>query len=293
MGKSCTVPVRVLLLGRSKYEVDFTIVPGRRSARQPVSGQRNYMLATLILLAATSASATRFSSQPHAVPVTADGTSSEGYISVPVQERVPLLNAVVRRRVVWTATFCCVAYVQGVVQAMVKRSRRRRYTSLVEEVEEIKRGNITRAALDATFKAMGVVMPPACTETPKAPDGAPYKKLIFDLSHLHLGSVAAEKLKNLIQEKYGHYTDDDGSSHTHGFELGDMVMIRGMGRQQAEKLAEGAGGWVESMANHLGSHGIVVRARANQVLVVSTGRDRAHEHWWAPQALSLVERGVQ
>ena len=237
------------------------------SANQPSAQMRNYMLATLHLLAATSASATRFSSQPHAVPVTADGTSSEGYISVPVQERVPLLNAVVRRRVVWTATFCCVAYVQGVVQAMVKRSRWRRYTSLVEEVEEIKRGNMTRAELDAAFKAMGVVMPAA--------------------------DPAAEKLKDLIQEKYGHYTDDDGSSHTHGFELGDMVMIRGMGRQQAEKLAEGAGGWVESMAKHLGSHGIVVRARANQVLVVCTGRDRAHEHRWAPQALSLVERGVQ
>ena len=142
MGKSCTVPVRVLLLGRPKYEVDFTMVQVlcqevSASANQRSAQMRNYMLATLHLLAATSASATRFPSQPHAVPVTADGTSSEGYISVPVQERVPLLNAVVRRRVVWTATFCCVAYVQGVVQAMVKRSRWRRYTSLVEEVEEI------------------------------------------------------------------------------------------------------------------------------------------------------------
>ncbi len=42
-----------------------------------------------------SASATRLSTQPHAVPVAAAGTSSEGYVSVPVQERVPLLNAVV------------------------------------------------------------------------------------------------------------------------------------------------------------------------------------------------------
>jgi len=77
----------------------------------------------LILLAATSASAARLYSQPHAVPVAAAGTSSEGFVSV------PLLNAVVRSGVIWTASFCCGAFVQGAVQATVKGSSGRRLTS--------------------------------------------------------------------------------------------------------------------------------------------------------------------